>query len=101
LAPHLHFSLSGNEVLKISIVESAGEAVTLQLEGQISGRWVDLLHLTTEDYLNREAKLTLDLGRVRFADRDGIVLLKRLVGHQVAILNASPFIAQQITTTAQ
>ena len=88
-------------MLKISIVESAGEAVTLQLEGQISGKWVDLLQLTSEDYLYREAKLTLDLNKVRFVDRDGIVLLKKLVGHQVAILNAPPFIAQQITDTAQ
>jgi len=88
-------------VLKISIMESAGEAVTLQLEGQISGKWVDLLQLTTEEYLYREVRLTLDLSRVRFADRDGIVLLKQLVGGQVAILNASPFIARQITAAAQ
>lgn len=101
MAPNLLFSLSGNEVLKISIMESAGEAVTLQLEGQISGKWVDLLHLTTEDYLNREVKLALDLSKVHFVDRDGIALLKRLVRHQVAILNASPFIAQQITDAAQ
>ena len=85
-------------MLKISIVESAGEAVTLQLEGQISGKWVDLLQLTSEDYLHREAKLSLDLSKVRFVDRNGIALLTRLVRHQVAILNASPFITQQITS---
>jgi len=97
LATQLHFSPARNEVLKISIVESTGEAVTLQLEGQISGKWVDLLQLTSEEYLYRKARLTLDLARVRFVDREGIALLKKLVGHQVAILNASPFIAQQIT----
>ena len=96
LAPQLHFTLAGNEVLKISIVESTGEAVMLQLEGQISGKWVDLLQLTTEEYLYREARLFLDLSKVRFVDRGGIALLQKLVGHQVAVLNASPFIAQEI-----
>ncbi|HJZ64990.1 MAG TPA: STAS domain-containing protein [Candidatus Acidoferrum sp.] len=96
MAPQLHFTLAGNEVLKISIVESTGEAVMLQLEGQISGKWVDLLQLTTEEYLYREARLFLDLSKVRFVDRGGIALLQKLVGHQVAVLNASPFIAQQI-----
>jgi len=99
LALRLHFSTAGNEVLKISILES-GEAVTLQLEGQLSGKWVDLLLLTSEEYLHRNAKLTLDLTKVQFADRDGITLLKRLVGRQVAILNASPLITQQIGSAA-
>lgn len=101
LALYLHSHFAGNEVLKIPIMESAGEAVTLQLEGQISGKWVDLLQLTTEEYLYREAKLILDLNKISFADRGGIVLLKQLVGRQVSILNASPFIAQQITAAAQ
>ena len=98
---HLLFPLVGNEVLKISIMESAGEVVTLELEGQISGRWVDLLQLTTEDYLYRGAQLTLDLGKVCFSDRDGIALLKNLADRQVAIHKASPFIAQQIGLAAQ
>ena len=101
LVLHLLFFLAGNEVLKISITESAGEAVMLQLEGQISGKWVDLLQLTAEDYLYRGAQLTLDLGKVHFSDRDGFALLKNLADRQVAILNPSPFIAQQIGSAVQ
>jgi anti-anti-sigma regulatory factor len=88
----------GNKVLKILITESAGELALLQLDGQVSGRWVELLQLTCESYLQKGASLTLDLGNVSFSDRCGIALLKNLAHRRVAILNALPFIAEQIRT---
>jgi anti-anti-sigma regulatory factor len=91
-------SALGNKVLKILITESAGELALLQLDGQVSGRWVELLRLTCESYLQKGARLTLDLGNVSFSDRCGIALLKNLAHRRVAILNALPFIAEQIRT---
>jgi ABC-type transporter Mla MlaB component len=83
-------------MLKISANEPAGERALLRLDGQVSGRWVKLLQGTCEAQLNKGAQVSLDLGNVSFADRDGIALLRSLADRQVAILNALPFIAEQI-----
>lgn len=82
-------------MLRISIASTDGQT-TLQLEGQVSGKWVELLYLTCETYLQNGASLTLDLGMVSFSDRGGIALLKNLATRKVAIVNALPFIAEQI-----
>ena len=85
-------------MLKISITEAAGELITLQLDGQVSGRWVELLQKTCEPQLKNGARVTIDLKNVSFVDRDGIALLKSLADRRVEILNALPFIAEQIRT---
>jgi ABC-type transporter Mla MlaB component len=88
-------------MLRISITEAAGEQViTLQLDGQVSGRWVELLHKTFEIQLKKGAQVTIDLRNVSFADRDGIALLRDLANRRVQILNALPFIADQIPQTS-
>ena len=48
--------------------------------------------------LKKDARVTIDLKNVSFVDRDGIALLKSLRDHRVEILNALPFIAEQIET---
>jgi ABC-type transporter Mla MlaB component len=87
-------------MLKISIAEAAGESVTLQLDGQVSGRWVELLQATCELQLKKAARVTIDLKNVSFADRDGLALLRSLKDRRVEILNALPFMAEQIWKTA-
>jgi ABC-type transporter Mla MlaB component len=83
-------------MLRISANELAGESVLLQLDGQISGEWIKLLEGTCEAQLKNGAQVSLDLRNVSFADRDGIALLRSLADRQVEILNAVPFIAEQI-----
>lgn len=83
-------------MLRISANELAGESVLLQLDGQISGEWIKLLEGTCEAQLKNGAQVSLDLRNVSFADRDGIALLRSLADRQVEILNALPFIAEQI-----
>jgi hypothetical protein len=46
--------------------------------------------------LKKGVRVTIDLKNVSFADRDGIALLRRLKDRRVEILNALPFIAEQI-----
>ena len=87
-------------MLKISINEAAGEPATLQLDGQVSGRWVALLKRTIEIQLKKSTRVTIDLRNVSFADRDGIALLKKLANRRVEILNSLPFIAEQIRKAA-
>lgn len=83
-------------MLKISVIEVAGEPVTLRLDGQVSGRWVKLLQKTCVAQLKKGVRVTIDLNNVLFADRDGIALLQSLMDRRVEILHALPFIAEQI-----
>jgi hypothetical protein len=83
-------------MLKISITEAAGETVSLQLDGQVGGRWVELLQTTCEVQLEKGARVTIDLKNVSFADRDGIALLRTLKNRGIEIMNALPFMAEQI-----
>jgi anti-anti-sigma regulatory factor len=96
MARHLQLPVVENGMLKISILEAAGELVTLLLDGQISGKWVELLQETCEFLLAKGARVAVDLKNVSFADRDGIALLKNLTDRRVEILNALPFITGQI-----
>jgi len=40
--------------------------------------------------------LSVDLREVTFVDRDGVELLCGLRGRQVALVNCSPFVAEQL-----
>jgi ABC-type transporter Mla MlaB component len=83
-------------MLRISANDLAGESVLLRLDGQVTGRWVKLLQGTCEAPLKNGAQVSIDLRNVSFADRDGIALLRSLAERRVEILNALPFIAEQI-----
>jgi ABC-type transporter Mla MlaB component len=100
MARHLQLSVLGNGVLRISITEAVDGPVTLQLDGQVGGRWVELLQTTCEVQLKKGARVTIDMRNVSFADRDGIALLTSLTDRRVEILNALPFIAEQIRRAA-
>ncbi len=70
--------------------------VALVLDGQVSGRWVELLRSSCEAQLSKGTRVTIDLKNVSFADRDGIALLQSLKDQGAEILNAAGFIAEQI-----
>ena len=82
-------------MLKISDSEKDLD-VTLRLDGQVTGPWVEVLRRSCDMALHRGARLTLDLSHVSFADSDGIYLLKGLIVRQVRLVNASPFLVEQI-----
>ena len=88
-------------MLRISIVKSSGETVTLHLDGQVTGRWAKLLKRMCEVQLKKDVRITIELRNVSFADRDGIALLRNLTERQVKILNALPFIAEQISKATE
>ena len=72
-------------MLKIAIIETSGQAVTLRLEGRVIGPWVEELRRSCERALDRGGRLTLDLAHVSFIDRDGIALFRDLGDHRVAM----------------
>ena len=83
-------------MLKITRVGSLDQQVTLQLDGRMSGPWVELLRQSAESVLAEGARLTLDLQNIYFIDSEGVALIKTLKDCGVRDLNASLFVAEQI-----
>jgi anti-anti-sigma regulatory factor len=83
-------------VLRISLVEEPYGAVTLRLEGQVRGPWVEALRQSCESLLARGSGLILDLTEVSFIDLDGVALCRCLRARKVSFLHCSPFVAEQL-----
>ena len=83
-------------MMRISIVQSSSQAVTLRVEGEVKGRWVAELGRACEEALFRDIRLDLDLAGVSFIDIDGINLFRVLMDRQVVFTNPCPFIAEQL-----
>ena len=83
-------------MLRITESGLADEAMTLRLEGQVIGPWVAELQRICEQFLSSGRQITLDLSDVSFADLDGISLLHTLQGRQVALVNHSALLGEQL-----
>ncbi len=83
-------------MLRISLVEAPDEAVTLRLEGQVRGPWVEALRISCESLLAEGSALILDLTEVSFIDLDGVALCRCLRDRKVSFLHCSPFVAEQL-----
>ena len=84
-------------VLRISLIEVPDEeAVTLRLEGRVSGPWVEELRRWCEQVLAAGSGLSLDLADVSFVDLDGVALCRSLSDRKVTFLHCSPFVAEQL-----
>jgi len=83
-------------MLKITRVGSLDQEVTLQLDGRVTGPWVELLRQSAESVLAEGARLTLDLRNIYFIDCDGVELIKSLIDRGVRQVNAPLFVAEQI-----
>jgi anti-anti-sigma regulatory factor len=84
-------------MLKITVVESSGEAVRLRVEGRLTGPWIAELRTTCDMHaLSDGVRLTLDLADVSFADPAGIELLKHLRKRLIFLLSPSSLLAEQL-----
>ena len=88
-------------MLKISIISDANQAIQFQLEGRLVGPWVEELRRLGDQALSEQKAVSLDLQRVWFVDRQGIVLLRDFAQRQVSQLNCSQFISQQLKEAAK
>ena len=70
--------------------------ITLQLDGRVTGQWVELLRESAESVLDEGAKLTVDLKNICFIDCEGIALLRSLIDRGVNPINAPLFVVEQI-----
>jgi hypothetical protein len=89
-------------MLRITVVESSGEAARLRVEGRMTDGWVEELRKTCDlQGLGDGVRLTLDLADVAFVDAAGIELLKELKRRRVTLLNPTSFVAQQLQDAAR
>jgi ABC-type transporter Mla MlaB component len=83
-------------MLRIEVSEKRGEQVTVHLEGQMVGPWVDEVRRTCEPFLTNGHALALDFSRVSFVDRAGVALCRRLKQGRATLQHCSPFVKEQI-----
>jgi hypothetical protein len=83
-------------MLKISTNESAGNLVTVQLEGQLIGTWIFELNAACDRLLSAGRKITLDPGDVSLIERHGFTLLVSLSKQEVTLNHCSPFQEEQL-----
>ncbi|HKX33605.1 MAG TPA: hypothetical protein VJ302_38355 [Blastocatellia bacterium] len=86
-------------MLRIMEEKAGDNSTTLRLDGRIAGQWVGLLRTTCDQALQGDRRLTIDLGGVSFADREGVQMLQRLQQLPVTLINSSPFLQEQIRQT--
>jgi ABC-type transporter Mla MlaB component len=83
-------------MLKITRVVLARQEITLQLDGRLTGQWVELLRENAESVLNDGLSLNVDLKNICFIDCKGIALIMSLINRGVLHVNAPLFVVEQI-----
>lgn len=83
-------------MLKITSIVLSDKETTLQLDGRVTGQWVELLRETAESALKQGVRLNVDLKNISFIDCEGIALLRNLIERGVCHLAAPLFVAEQI-----
>lgn len=87
-------------VLRISVINDSKESIQLRVEGSLVGPWVEELRRQSDDASSQATTVTIDLEKLRFVDSMGVALLRELAGKQIAQVNCSPFISQQLKETS-
>ena len=82
-------------VLRISQIASPDATVTLRLEGQVRGPWVEARFRVYDQVLATGCARSLDGTEVSCLDRQGVALCRRLRARQVAVRHDAPFVAEQ------
>lgn len=82
-------------MLRITLVESPGDAGTLRVEGRVAGPWLEELRKTCNAFRSADPiQLVLDLEDVSFVDAAGVAYLKELQEQGVVLSRVSPFLAE-------
>jgi anti-anti-sigma factor len=82
-------------MLMITKVVQSDREYILQLDGSISGEWVELLRESAASVLAEGLGLILDLKNICFIDCEGLALIKSLMGKGVRQVNAPLFVVEQ------
>jgi len=83
-------------MLRISEIKKTKRAVTLGLEGRMTGPWVQEVRDFCQQFLGNGRQVYLDLALLSFIDHDGASLLRSLITRGVGLTNYSLFIAERL-----
>jgi hypothetical protein len=83
-------------MLRIAVLERSTQTATLQLEGVVTGPWVEELEASCRSALAGGGTLTLDLAGVTFLSREAVAFILTLIDRGVAVRNCSSFVAAQL-----
>jgi len=83
-------------MLKITRVVLSNREITLQLDGSVTGQWIELLRESAESEMAQGLQVTLNLKNICFIDCEGLALIKSLMGQGVLQVNAPLFVAEQL-----
>ena len=84
-------------MLRITVVESSKIALTLRVEGRITGPWVEELRTACNVHnFPDDVQLSLELADISFADTAGIALLRELRNTGVGFIRTTPFLSEQL-----
>jgi hypothetical protein len=84
-------------MLRVTVVESSKIAVTLRVEGRLTGAWVEELRTACEVHSSPDhVQLFLELADISFADVKGIALLRELRSRGVSLIRTAPLLAEQL-----
>jgi len=81
-------------MLRIDKVYENLFTVKLKLEGTIVGEWVSLLKETILECLENNRKVLLDFSELRFVDKHGVEMLRRMPSEKIEIINCPGFIEE-------
>ncbi len=84
-------------MLRISRTSTEGR-ITLKLEGEVNGRWVEELRneysRTLSGDTEGDREVVLDLSNVSSIDAAGLELFRQLATRRAALTNCSPYLAE-------
>lgn len=83
-------------MLKITRAVLSEQEITLQLDGRVSGQWVELLRDSAESVLNQGLTLNVDLKNISYIDCEGIALIRDLIQRGARAVNPPLFVAELI-----
>jgi len=84
-------------MLRITQESEIPSEITLRLEGRLVTAWVGELERECLAWLAQGNRVLLDFSDVTFVDYQGAAMLKKLLTHNVEVINASPVILELLT----
>lgn len=81
-------------MLRITVQVNTGTQARLRVEGRLIGPWIKELESAVIGSRSAGESVCLDLSGLRFADDEGLDLLRRLVGEKVILERISPFLRE-------
>ena len=88
-------------MLRVTEIEEPQHKLRLKLEGRLVGQWVELLAEICATRKKQDQSITLDLGDLEYASKEGIALLAELRSQSVAWVSCPPSMLDLLSASHQ